>query len=195
LVGDSRVVTLGYETPGAASRVQYLRDEQGARVIVPSPRGRRLGAAVSQTLLIFGTILLNELGVFVVALVVLATWSGSYRHELVLAAAVAGGIVAIVFIGAWLGYRRLDDPVVVEVTAAAVSFLNFRTEAGAHRLPRNLVYDVKFVPHSRKMVIRTRGMEMFEWRPVGDDAEIRRMVGFLRDVIGLPAKGGDGHDA
>ena len=36
---------------------------------------------------------------------------------------------------------------------------------------------------------------MFEWRPVDDDAEIRRMVGFLRDVIGLPAEGGERRDA
>jgi hypothetical protein len=57
------------------------------------------------------------------------------------------------------------------------------------------VYDVKFVTPSRKLVVRTRGMEIFEWRPVDDDAEIRRMVGFLREVIGLPAEGGERRDA
>lgn len=183
-------VKLSYATPGAASRVQYVRDGGVARVIVPSPRGRRAGAAVEQTLLIFGAIFLNELGVFVVALVVLAMSSGQYRSELMQAAAVGGGVAALVFVGAWFRYRRLDDPMMIEVTPEAVRLVNYNRDADAHTLPRNLVYDVKFVAHSRRMVIRTRGMEMVEWRPVDDDDEVRRMVEFLREVIGLPGPGG-----
>jgi len=170
--------------------VQYVRDEGVARVVVPSPRGRRVGAAVEQTLLIFGMIFLNELGVFVVALVLLAMSAGRYRWELMQAAAVGGGIVGLVFVGAWFRYRRLDDPIVIEVTREAVRLVNFSRETDARTLPRNLVYDVKFVAHSRMMVIRTRGMEMVECRPVDDDNEIRRMVEFLREAVGLAGAGG-----
>jgi hypothetical protein len=181
--------TLSYATAGAASRVQYSRDGAVAKVVIPAPSGRRVGAAIDATAAVIAGVLFNELGVFVAALAVCGWLAGGYSRQLGLAVVVLSAIVGGVFVGAWLYYRRLDAPMTVEVTPDALSFLNLSAARKEHVLPRNLVYDIKFVTHSGNLVVRTRGWEIFEWRPVNSDAEILRLVTFLREVVGLEPNG------
>jgi hypothetical protein len=181
---------LNYAPAGSARRVQYSNLGGQWTVTIPAPAGRRLVAAFSSALQILLAVFLNELGFWVVGLAAVGWWLGGadYRLLMILAGGV-GFLGGVLMLEGWFRYRRLDGPVVVEVTPDTLSFLNLSAQRENHILPRNLVYDVKYVTHSRMMVVRTRGLEMFEWRPVDDDAEIARMVGFLRDALGLPAEG------
>jgi hypothetical protein len=174
-------VTLAYATPGAASGVAYVRDGQRATITIPARCGRRVAGAIEWTMAAF----INEAAILGVGVAVFLWWTGQSLGWICPAGA---ALTAAIFALCYAIRRRLDEPIVVEVTPNALRICNLDDDKKPREYPRDRVYDVKYVSHSGKLVVRTRNVEMFEFRPVEDEAELKRMAAFLRTALGLPAE-------
>ena len=173
---NSTVAPLDYATSASECAITYRREGEGATIVIPSPRRRRLDAATHATIVVF----VNEVGLLIAAAAVIA-WFANARW----ACPVVSTVVAATFAIAWVWHRRLADPMVVQVTATAVVLENLSHEMPTHTVPRDLIYDIKYVSHSGNLVIRARGQEILEWRPVENERELLRISLFLREAIGL----------
>jgi hypothetical protein len=172
------LVTLAYATPGATGGVGYVRDADNATITIPARPGRRVSGAIEWTLGAF----INEAGLLALGIVIFTWWTG---QPLAWICSGAGALTAATFALCYAVRRRLDDPIIVEVTPTALRICNLDDSPKTREFPRDRVYHVKFVSHSGKLVVRTQGQEMFEFRPTDDEPELRRMVTFLRLAIGL----------
>lgn len=78
-------------------------------------------------------------------------------------------------------YKRLGRPMVFRLTPSALRVENVQEggEITDRVFARSAVYDIKYVSHSNYVVIRARGHEMLEVRPVGD----RRVLRWLADTL------------
>lgn len=174
-----------------ASRVQYLLSERGATVVIPAPPGRRIRAAARGTAReVLGEMKL-ALVVFIGSLVVFALSWPKCRWEFSASACGFAVVAGLLFWLDWSYYRRLDDPILIEVGPDAVRFLNLNAASESHRVPRDRVYDIRYAGHPGKIVVLAAGAEPFECRPVEDEAELRRMAGFLREAVGLATDAGE----
>jgi hypothetical protein len=172
------VVTLTYAVPGATGGVGYIRDADHATITIPARPGRRVAGAIDWTLAAF----INEAGLLALGIVIFTWWTG---QPLAWICSGAGALTAATFALCYAIRRRLDDPIIVEVTPTALRICNLDDGPKTREFPRDRVYDVKFVSHSGKLVVRTQGREIFEFRPTDDEPELRRMATFLRLAIGL----------
>jgi hypothetical protein len=170
------VAPLDYAAGTTECGITYRRDPEGAVIVIPSPRRRRSEAASYVTIAVF----VNELGLLLAAGAVLA-WLAKERWV----CPALGALVAVTYGIAWWWHRRLGEPMVVEVTPKVVVFENFSRETPVHTVPRDQIYDVKYVSHSGNLVIRARGHEILEWRPVENERELARIALFLREAIGM----------
>ena len=173
---------LDYASDAAEHGIGYHRTADGATITVPSPRSRRIEAAIGGTIAVFA----NELGLLLLAGGIFAWFVGERWTCPALSS-----LLAITFTIAWFYFRKLSDPMIVEVTPTAVVFQNLSHETPIHSFPRDKIYDVKYVNHSKNLVIRARGLEILEWRPVPDERELTRMALFLREAIGLDHRAPD----
>ena len=167
---------LDYASDATEHGIGYRRTADGAMIVVPSPRSRRLEAAIGATFAVFA----NEFGLMLLAGGGIA-WIANQRWI----CPALSSLLALAFTIAWIYYRRLSAPMIVEVTPKAVVFQNLTHENPIQSLPRDQIYDVKYVSHSGNLVIRARGHEIIEWRPVQHERELVRMALFLREAIGL----------
>jgi len=83
------------------------------------------------------------------------------------------------------GVWRLARPIILELTASELVVSNYDGRGKTRKMPRDRVYSIKYVPHARNLVVRIRGIEMFECHLEIPEAEIERIAAFLRLAIGL----------
>jgi hypothetical protein len=77
-------------------------------------------------------------------------------------------VVFAVIIIAAVVRQQFTRPTVIELTADELVIQNLLGATADYRVPRDAVYDVRYVSHSGNIVIHARGQEMLEFRPVGD---------------------------
>lgn len=100
------------------------------------------------------------------------------------------------FIGVAAGMYlwKSRKPVIIELTSSELIFRNApfsRHEGQSHVqrdlfLPREGIYDVKYVAHSGHLVIRIRGRELIETRPLPDPRLLQWLATELRAALSLP---------
>jgi hypothetical protein len=83
----------------------------------------------------------------------------------------------------WGGTR----PAVFEVSGRSLSLRNVYCDNQVRDFdrPRDAVYEVKYVSHSGNLMIRARGHELIDFRPVKDPAALQWIAGVLREALGL----------
>lgn len=174
--GGHVMSTLDYANTATDARVSYTSDAQGATVVIREP-GRRLKATIEGAggLLDSGWLPLLLFGAWV-SFSLKAVWAGVLAAVALAAAAVAA---------VWFHKRRLDRPVVIEVTPATLVFANLTYRPVNVSLPRDEIYDIKHVAHSGQLVVRRRGKDLVEVQPIADQEELQRIAAFLRDATGL----------
>lgn len=166
---------LNYATRSTDARILYASEGECAAVTIRREPGHRAKAAVGTTTWILG----ESIWVLAVGACAAWFWIGWFVVPVV------GNLIIATFVAAWLRHRRLSEPVIIEITRDQVVFLNLNEHAKAQSFPRDRIYDVKHVIHSGCLVLRLRGMDMFECRPTPHNTEIEQIAGFLRTVLGL----------
>jgi hypothetical protein len=79
--------------------------------------------------------------------------------------------------------------VTIEIDDVSVRVHNVCDSGNTDRLdhvrPRRAVYEVRYVPHSRMVLLRAHGHEMLEFRPVPDDMVLRWIADEMRQALEL----------
>lgn len=171
---------LPYATPGADRRVLFTHEGDRATVVIPRPERRRKAAAKATEEL------LGEALLYLIIAIVVLAWLAPY----LLLAVVPGGavVVAAVYWLTWIGYARLDRPLVIELTPGELIFLNTDERRRPVHLSREGLYAIYMVSYAPTIWIRRRGQEMFGLFATPDRGESERIASFLRDFAGLDAE-------
>lgn len=149
----------------------------------PTPGGVRI------TLRHGGSVIVASIvAAFLLMLLVIPVFILGWRQVL-LALGVVGEVLAVIvyaIVGTVVGVLKQTKPTVIEVTADALVFRNVFVQEGYEVIrPRSEVYDVKYVTHSRNLVVRCHTMNMIDCRPVRDEATLRWLAEVLREAMGI----------
>ncbi len=165
---------LDYATPSTDQPVLFHRTENGATIVIRDP-ARRIRAVSDAMSTAAGMILAGMLmagclffGVFGIGGTLFAIIS----------------ILALVAVSAWVRYSPFKKPVVIELTTEDLIFLNLDTKP-APAIPRDRIYAIKYVGHSRSLVVHARGCEMFEHQFSLPPGKVEEIAAFLRSVLNL----------
>lgn len=95
--------------------------------------------------------------------------------------------IAVVIATAWreVRYRRVVPALELNAHALIVRRLIPNDSKPERLLPRSKVYEVKYVSHSGKLVIRCRGEEMIELRPMRDPIVLSYVADVLHESLEL----------
>lgn len=124
---------------------------------------------------------------------------GSSRDLLiVLAISIGGSGLVIIAASVWpRRATRWAKPIEIELNIAWLIVRNL--EPGGplsdRQLPRDQVYEIKYVPHSGHLVIRAHGCEMIDFRPVDSDRAMRWVAETLQAALSRAPTLGDATSA
>jgi hypothetical protein len=166
---------LEYATPATDARVLYTREENRATVVIHRP-GRRTKAAVESTGMFAGEGLLLLMLAGVVAVSRWSAW--------VLIPGIPT-LFGVMFAVGWVCKSRLSRPIILELADNQLTASNLDTSPRIRHIDLEGVYEIKYVDHSKNIVIRRRGREIFEIFVTPDAAEGKRIASFLGDAAGL----------
>ena len=87
-------------------------------------------------------------------------------------------------------FRRIHGwslPTVLEVSGTRLFLQNVNIDGAVQDVERarDAVYEVKYVAHSGNLVIRARGRDIIDFRPVDNPAALEWIAGLLREALGL----------
>ena len=171
---------LAYADLPARHGIQYDIRPDGATFVIPQPPWwRRAEIVVLIALLPF----MGGIGLY----------KGVTRGSV---SRIAGSVLVMgILVAATVQTALRRRAAVIEVTPTTVRLENTgpvvgtapEQAAGTHHLPRELVYDVRYVEHSGHVIIRIRGHELIEFNPVRDRRANAWIAKELRRALGLPA--------
>lgn len=178
--GEPREVPLAYATPGVKSRILYAKEGERATVVIHRPGRRAKEAAES-----LGKVLAQCLVYFVIGVGLVMhrgpAWVG--------AVVAAGAVVALlVYAAFWIGYARLDEPIVIELTPTELVFSNLDARPREQRFPREGLYAIRYAGHAKGIFVYRRGQEMYGFPAASEGPEAERIAEFLCEAAGLEAE-------
>ena len=95
-------------------------------------------------------------------------------------------IVFLVIIILAVARQKFTRPTVIELTADEFIIQNLLGAAADYRVPREAVYDVRYVSHSGNIVVHARGQQLLEFRPMNDAALLKWLAETIQSHLAPP---------
>jgi hypothetical protein len=160
---------------GAPARWGIVCERNGPEVTITIPRRWPIGS------LIFTAVMM------VVSLVVVSFISRAavvFAAVVVLFVTFGIGHVAAALLPTVPGLFRFSRPIIIELNAHSLTVHNF--DPGTREdptVPRERVYDIRYVPHSGNLVIHSRYLDLIECRPCPDPEVLKWMAETLMAAL------------